>query len=82
MGNTQARDRAGTVQITDFTSKVRKMTEPDRKDKKQKRTSDIEALKSMLPHPYITGQGLKSEVGESDSPTPDSAPPEEDNASD
>ena len=58
------------------------MTEPDRKDKKQKKTSDVEVLKSMLPHPYITGQGLKSEVGERESPAPASAPPEDDNASD
>ena len=65
-----------------FHSKVRKMTEPDRKDKKQKKTSDVEVLKSMLPHPYITGQGLKREVGESESPAPASAPPEDDNASD
>ena len=48
-------------------------------DSRKKKTADLEELRTVLPHPYITGQGLSREKEEtnppSDSPSPDCESP-------
>jgi hypothetical protein len=57
------------------------MKKPDQDKKRNKKTADLDELKIMLPHPYITGQGLKRETGDADSQG-DSTPPEHESPTD
>ncbi len=71
MGNTQASKRARAKQITDYSIVAKgcvheSMKKPDKDKKRKKKTSDLDELKSVMPHPYITGQGLKRETAEAD----------------
>ena len=57
------------------------MKKPDRDKKQKKKTADLDELKTVLPHPYITGQGLKRDTGEADSQS-ESTPPEREGPTD
>ena len=52
------------------------------KEKPDKKTADLNELKSALPHPYITGQGLKRETGKTGSPGDSHAPADSDASTD
>lgn len=56
---------------------------PDQDEQKpQKKSADLDALRTILKHPYITGQGLKKETEGADAPAADATPPERESPTD